>query len=93
MNGTLARALLLSRQMLTAAQTEEWNTLSALDAEREPLLLGAFAPDAATRTQLAQILACNRELESHVARAREAAAACWQQEHARDQAIVAYGQR
>ena len=51
------------------------------------------APDGATRNQLAQILACNRELESQVARARDEAAANWQREHARDQAIAAYVQR
>ncbi|MEO8747539.1 MAG: flagellar protein FliT [Rhodanobacter sp.] len=93
MSGTLARALHLSRQMLTAAQAREWATLSALDAERDPLLLAAHAPDATTRNQLAQILACNRELESHVTRAREVVAVQWQQEHARGQAILAYGQR
>lgn len=93
MSGTLARALQLSQRMLLAAQAMEWVTLSALEAEREPLLLGAHAPDAATRSQLAQILACNRELESHVARARDAAAANWAREHARDRAIAAYAQR
>lgn len=92
MSGTLARALQLSQQMLLAAEACEWTTLSALDAERDPLLLGAHAPDAATRNQLAQILACNREVAAHVARARAAAAASWQREHARDQAIAAYGQ-
>lgn len=90
MSGTLARALAISQQMLVAAQATEWSTVAALHAEREPLLLGAHAPDGATRAQLAQILACNRELESHVARARDAAAANWQREHARDQAIAAY---
>ncbi|HXE79093.1 MAG TPA: flagellar protein FliT [Rhodanobacter sp.] len=93
MSGTLAKALAISQQMLVAAQAAEWETVAALYIEREPLLLGVHAPDGATRNQLAQILACNRELESHVARARDEAAANWQREHARDQAIAAYVKR
>lgn len=92
MSGTLARALQLSRQMLAAAQAQAWDTVTALDAEREPLLLGAHAPDAATRTQLAQILACNRELATQVARARDAVARQWQRENTRRQAVAAYAQ-
>ena len=52
MSGTLARALQLSRQMLAAAHAQAWDTVSALEAERDPLLLGAHAPDATTRAQL-----------------------------------------
>ncbi len=90
MSGTLAHAVQLSQQMLVAAHAQAWDTVTALDAERDPLLLGAHAPDAATRAQLAQILACNRELEAHVARARDAVAVQWQHENTRLQAIAAY---
>ena len=92
MSGTLTRALQLSQQMLAAAQAQAWDTVTALDAERDPLLLGAHAPDATTRAQLAQILACNRELEAQVARARDVVAAHWQRENARLQAVAAYTQ-
>lgn len=92
MSGTLARALQLSRQMLAAAHAQAWDTVSALEAERDPLLLGAHAPDATTRAQLAQILACNRELETQVAHARDVAAVHWRRENNRLQAVAAYAQ-
>jgi hypothetical protein len=92
MSGALTRALQLSRQMLAAAQAQAWDTVSALDAERDPLLLGAHAPDATTRAQLAQILACNRELEARVAHARDVVAVHWQRENSRLQAVAAYAQ-
>jgi hypothetical protein len=92
MSDTLTRALQLSQQMLAAAQAQAWDTVSALEAERDPLLLGAHAPDATTRAQLAQILACNRELQLQVARGRDAAAMQWQRENLRLQAVAAYAQ-
>ncbi len=92
MSGTLNRALQLSQQMLAAAQAQAWETVTALDAERDPLLLDAHAPDATTRNQLAQILACNRELEAQVALARDDVAVQWQHENMRVQAIAAYTQ-
>ncbi|MEO5812658.1 MAG: flagellar protein FliT [Rhodanobacter sp.] len=92
MIGTLTQALQLSQHMLAAAQAQAWDTVTALDAERDPLLLGAYAPDASTRDQLAQILACNCELEAEVARARDAVALLWQRENNRVQAITAYTQ-
>lgn len=92
MSGTLTHALQLSQHMLVAAQAQAWDTLAALEAEREPLLLGALAPDADTRAQLAQILACNRELESCVTKARAAIALQWQRGKTGQQAIAAYAQ-
>ena len=92
MSGTLARALQLSQHMLAAAQAQAWDTVAALELEREPLLLGSLAPDAKTRAQLAQIIACNRDIETRVAEARDAAAVQWQREHTRAQAVAAYAQ-
>jgi hypothetical protein len=92
MSDTLACALQLSQHMLAAAQAQAWDTVTTLDAERDPLLLGAHAPDATTRAQLAQILACNRELATQVARARDAVAVQWQRENTRLQAVAAYTQ-
>ena len=92
MSGTLTRALQLSQQMLTAAQAQAWETVTALEVERDPLLHDAFAPDATTREQLAQILACNHQLEVHVARARDAVAVEWQRDNLGLQAITAYTQ-
>ena len=92
MSGTLARALQLSQHMLAAAQAQAWDTVAALELEREPLLLGSLAPDASTRAQLAQIIACNRDIETRVAEARHAAAVQWQREHTRAQAVAAYAQ-
>jgi hypothetical protein len=92
MSGTLARALQLSQHMLAAAQRQAWDTVAALEMEREPLLLGALAPDAGTRAQLALIIACNRDIASRVADARDAAAVQWQRENTRAQAVAAYAQ-
>jgi hypothetical protein len=92
MSGTLARALQLSQHMLAAAQAQAWDTVAALELEREPLLLGALAPDASTRAQLAQIIACNRDIETRVAEARDVAAVQWQRENTRAQAVAAYAQ-
>ena len=92
MSGTLTRALQLSQQMLVAAQARAWDTVTALDVERDPLLRDAHAPDATTRAQLAQILACNREIGAQVAHARDAVAVQWQRENTRLQAVAAYTQ-
>ena len=92
MSGTLAHALQLSQHMLAAAQARAWDTVAALELEREPLLLGSLAPDASTRAQLAQIIACNHDIETRVAEARDAAAVQWQREHTRALAVAAYAQ-
>ena len=92
MSGALLHALQLSQHMLAAAQAQAWDTVTALELEREPLLLGALAPDANTRAQLAQILACNHDIATHVAEARDLAAAQWQRENTRAQAVAAYSQ-
>ncbi len=92
MSGSLTRALQLSQQMLAAAQIQVWDIVAALNDQRDPLLLGAHAPDDATRAQLAQILECNRELGALVALARDEAASQCQRERARGQAVAAYAQ-
>lgn len=92
MSTALARALALSQRMLAAAQAQDWDTVAALDAEREPLLRNPLHADTGTRAQLAQLLACNHDLAARVAAARDAAAVQWQREHTRTQAVAAYQQ-
>ncbi|KRE90907.1 hypothetical protein ASG87_01860 [Frateuria sp. Soil773] len=88
----LAQALVLSRDMLAAAQAADWALLAELEARREPLVMREHAPDGASRRQLGEILAYDRESAALVARARDEAAAQWQAARGRAQAIAAYGE-
>jgi hypothetical protein len=89
----LAQALQLTRDMLVACQAQDWDRLTALEAEREPLVLRQHPDDALAYAQLGELLACDRELQTQVSQAREAIAVQWQCEKGRARAILAYAQQ
>ena len=89
----LRQALELTGEMIFACRAQDWDRLTALEAEREPLVLRQHPQDAATHSQLGELLACDRELQELVRRARDAAAAQWQKETDRSKAILAYAQK
>lgn len=89
----LAQALQLTRDMLIACHAQDWERLTALEAEREPLVLRQHPRDAATHAQLDELLACDRELQELVRRARDTVAGQWQKETDRSRAILAYAQK
>lgn len=86
----LERALEVTRAMLLAAQASDWQRLSQLEAEREPLVMQQHAPTAASHSQLGEILALDNQLTDLVSRARDAVAEQWQRENGRAHAIAAY---
>jgi hypothetical protein len=89
----LERALQLTAAMLAAGRAQEWDRLTALEAERAPLVLRQHPQDAATRVQLGELLAGDRELRVLVSQARDTAAGQWQRENERARAIRAYAQK
>lgn len=88
----LTSALIITRAMLAAARQEDWEQLLQLEAARAPLVHRQHGTDAASQAQLGQILACDRELQALLTKARDATARQWQQERGRVQAIAAYAQ-
>ena len=88
--GMIEQALQLSRDMLSAAQAQEWEQLASLEAQREPLLRREHSADVVE--QLGEILACDRELRTLVRQARDEAAAQWQRQSGQARAIRAYAQ-
>lgn len=87
----LALAMTLTRAMLEAARSGDWEQLIALEAERHPLVMQPVARDEASVRQLGELLALDRELYALVGQARDEAAQQWQGEHHRARAIAAYG--
>lgn len=89
----LTQALRLTGEMISACHAQDWDRLTALEAEREPLVLRPHPQDAVTHSQLGELLACDRELQELVRRARDATAEQWQKETDRSKAIRAYAQK
>lgn len=89
----LTQALRLTGEMISACHVQDWDRLTALEAEREPLVLRQHPRDAATHAQLGELLACDRELQELVRRARDTVAGQWQKETDRSKAILAYAQK
>lgn len=89
----LTQALRLTGEMICACHAQDWDRLTALEAEREPLVLRQHPRDAATHAQLGELLACDRELQELVRRARDTVAGQWQKETDRSKAILAYAQK
>ena len=87
----LALALALTRAMLDAARTGDWEQVVALEAEREPLATLPVSRDEDSVRQLGDLLALDRELRELVTQARDAAGGQWQAEQDRARAIAAYG--
>jgi hypothetical protein len=87
----LEQALELSHAMLAAAREADWERLIQLEAERQPLVTRQHPLDNETHRLLGEILACDRELVTLIAQARDAAAEQWQLETGRAHAIAAYG--
>ena len=86
----LLQALAITRSMLSAAQSGDWEQLAVLEATREPLLSHQYPADAVSLAQLGEVLAYDRELQVLVGQARDAVAQQWQRENGRAQAIAAY---
>lgn len=86
----LEGALELTRAMLVAARAAEWERLTELEAQRQPLVMQAHAPTAASYQQLGEILLLDTQLCDLVGRARDEVAGQWQRESSRAQAIAAY---
>lgn len=87
----MALGLALTRAMLEAARTGDWEQLVALEAQREPLVMQPVASDEASVRQLGELLSLDREVRELVTQARDAAGGQWQAEHDRARAIAAYG--
>jgi hypothetical protein len=87
----LALALALTRAMLEAARTGDWDQLIALEAQRHPLVTQPVAQGEDSVRQLGELLALDRDIHALVSQARDAAGEHWQSEHDRARAIAAYG--
>lgn len=90
MSGTLAalqQAMILTHAMQAAAQQADWDRLTQLEAEREPLLLQPHTVNAESRALVDAILVCDSAISVRVRDARDAVAAKWRGA----QAIAAYG--
>ncbi|SEJ08147.1 flagellar protein FliT [Frateuria terrea] len=87
----MALALALTRVMLDAARTGDWEQVVALEAERQPLAMQPVAGDADSVRQLGELLALDCEVRALVTQARETAGAQWQAGQDRARAIAAYG--
>jgi hypothetical protein len=87
----MALALALTRAMLDAARTGDWEQVVALEAERQPLAMQPVAQDEDSVRQLGELLALDREVRELVTRARDDAGGQWQAEQDRARAIAAYG--
>ncbi|WP_266160697.1 flagellar protein FliT [Dyella silvatica] len=83
----LQQAMILTHAMQAAAQAADWDRLTRLEAEREPLLLQPHTVNAESQALVDAILACDRALSVQVREARDAVAAQWRGV----QAIAAYG--
>lgn len=88
----LTSALAITRDMLIAAQEADWEQLQHLEAVREPLLHRQHSADAASRAQIGEVLAFNRQLQALLGSARDTVGRQWQAERDRSQAIAAYAQ-
>ncbi|MFC5740482.1 flagellar protein FliT [Dyella tabacisoli] len=78
----LAQAMLLTQAMRVAAQAADWDRLTQLEAEREPLLMQPHTVDAESKALVEAILASDRELYVQVRDARDAVAVQWRQTRA-----------
>ena len=87
----MALALALTRAMLDAARTGDWEQVVALEAERQSLVVQPVSQDEDSVRQLGELLALDRELRALVTQARDTAGGQWQAEHDRARAIAAYG--
>lgn len=88
----LTHALVITHEMLVAAQEGDWAQLQHLEEAREPLLRRQHPADATSQSRIGEILAYDQRLQSLLGEARDAAARQWQQERDRSQAIAAYVQ-
>lgn len=87
----MALALALTRAMLDAARTGDWEQVVALEAERQPLAMQPAASDEDSVRQLGELLMLDREVRDLVTQARDTAGGQWQAEQDRARAIAAYG--
>jgi len=87
----LATAMALTRAMLEAARTGDWEQVIALEAQRHPLVSQPVAKDEDSVRQLGELLALDRELYALIGQARDEAGEHWQGEQDRARAIAAYG--
>ncbi len=86
----LTRALVLTREMLAAAQAADWERLLQLEQTRAPMLLRQHLDDVVSRAQVGLVLAYDRQLQALLGNAQDAVARQWQNERARSHAIAAY---
>ncbi|BBD79372.1 flagellar protein FliT [Aerosticca soli] len=86
----LERALSLSVAMVIAAKDGLWETVAALDSERQPLLRGPIRPDRRSRELLEALLEHNEQVRLQLQPAHAAAAAALGRHQHAHQALRAY---
>ncbi|HZX71645.1 MAG TPA: flagellar protein FliT [Rhodanobacter sp.] len=86
----LAQALVMTREMLSAAKGADWEQLLRLEEARAPLVRRQHPADIVSRAQIEQIQAYDLQLQALLGNARDAGGARqWQRAHRRSRAIAA----
>jgi hypothetical protein len=88
----LAQALVLTREMLSAAKGADWEQLWRLEETRAPLVRRQHPADIVSRAQIEQILAYDLQLQALLGSARDAIAGQWQRGDSWSRAIASHVQ-
>jgi hypothetical protein len=86
--GALAQALVMTREMLSAAKGADWEQLSRLEEARAPLARRQHPADIVSRAQIEQILAYDLQLQALLGNALDVVARQWQRGDSWSRAIA-----